>query len=100
MKKIDCRSFTSACCGPNIPVPLTDVERKLLEAAGTVLEWSARIDSDRASYILKSRCGHVREDNSRFACGVYDKRPDACRNFPIGSPVCQKLRRAHGIVDE
>jgi hypothetical protein len=36
------------------------------------------------------RCAALRIDGrtGRFACSVYDRRPDACRDLERGSPAC------------
>lgn len=32
-------------------------------------------------------------------CGIYDERPDPCREFEAGSEACLRARRRHGLED-
>lgn len=44
-------------------------------------------------YII-GRCPHLSSDNS---CSVHGTRPEACKNFQIGSPKCTKKRLRSGL---
>lgn len=39
-------------------------------------------------------------DRGTFRCGIYEQRPQACRDFATGSRECRTERRENGIPDE
>lgn len=45
-------------------------------------------------YILTEDCGNLTEDNK---CGVYEKRPEACRDYEMGSQDCLDARSVFGL---
>lgn len=44
------------------------------------------------------RCAALRQSgDGAFACGVYERRPDPCREVQIGDEKCVQARRRHGL---
>ena len=84
----DCRSC-GACCSMRWSWPLLRRDRS--DAVG-IPAWMQRRDypllctnGDRCAAL----CGQV---GNRTWCGIYEVRPDACRKFVPGSPLCLEAR--------
>lgn len=126
MREIDCRSCAAVCCGPNIQLQLTDAERQFLADAGTRIEevipslpidvelivkpkektvaalensTVSHIKADHGVYILRSKCGHVVNQDGFQACGVYNdpRRPAVCGEFRVGGNACKAMRVSRGV---
>lgn len=86
----DCQEC-AACCFANtsryIQVWHVDYER-LGELADDV---TSIIDGRRYLEMQNGHCAALRIDPAtrRFACGIYERRPDACRWLERGSSHCQ-----------
>jgi hypothetical protein len=80
---LDCRTC-GACCLNN-DVQLTERDHK-------------RMGKKIVLRVLRNgRCSELGAHN---ACRIYEKRPDACRDFPMGSECCLFSREEElGIVD-
>ncbi len=49
-------------------------------------------------YMLLGACKYlVTDENGWERCGVYDERPQVCRDFEMGSPKCLTLRQLAGL---
>lgn len=55
-----------------------------------------RISRDHGLYALTEDCGHLTDDNR---CGIYENRPQACRNYEVGSAACLGARQAAGLTE-
>jgi Fe-S-cluster containining protein len=58
---------------------------------GTTL---SMLDDNEEYHQLNGRCGYLGEDN---LCTAYDKRPDVCRRFEVGTKACTRMRDRAGI---
>ncbi|MFO0557877.1 MAG: YkgJ family cysteine cluster protein [Polyangiales bacterium] len=86
-----------ACCFTSDPqyIELWSVDRERL---GSALDQAAHRINDR--WYLKMADGHCRslrvetdaQNQQRFLCSIYDRRPDACRAFAEDSRACQLVR--------
>lgn len=56
------------------------------------------ITRDHGLYSLMEDCGHLTPDNK---CEIYDspQRPQACRNYEVGSTACLGARQAAGLIE-
>ena len=51
-------------------------------------------------YALVGACKYLETDENGWEnCGVYEERPEVCRNFEVASPKCQLLRIIQGVDD-
>lgn len=49
-------------------------------------------------YIMIGACGYLTTDiNNHEQCSVYIQRPQACRDFQVGSLACMKMREIHEV---
>lgn len=81
-QKVDCMSCAN-CCRTTSPILYRrDIERlssRLRVKPGDFTATYLRVDEDR-DYVFKSApCPFLQEDNS---CGVYEDRPQSCRDYP------------------
>jgi len=83
-----CSLCQGACCELlGVPVFLgraSDEDRRFLETRGTLVD---------GQLLINSRCTHLHGDGR---CVIYDDRPEACREFVVGSEECRQaiqLRR-------
>ena len=98
----DCRTC-GACCGPTYDdethVDLFDVDVARLSPAyrrtnvahsgtGLALRTKRTKQSGTVCVALRGTVGR------RVSCGIYDRRPDACRCFSPGGAACLEARRA------
>ena len=92
---LDCRTC-GACCRDN-EVVLTARDRVRFRRA-KITPPVVRRDGHLYLRLLKSgACAELADGN---ACRIYDARPDACRDFPVGSECCLFSREEElGIVD-
>jgi len=97
---LDCLAC-GACCKDNEVVLFKKDETRLRKAGLAKLlhkPWSRRANG-RVVLTLRAnkRCHHLARDNK---CGIYEARPDACRDFPPGSECCLFSREEElGITD-
>ncbi len=98
---LDCLAC-GACCRDN-EVVLEDEDFERLENAGLEhlarAPWARRDRDGRVVLRLAKdeRCKHLARDNK---CGIYEARPNACREFPAGSECCLWARWEElGIAD-
>jgi Fe-S-cluster containining protein len=48
-------------------------------------------------YVMLGTCGNLTNILGREQCGIYDRRPQTCREFQAGGPACLMMRAAgHG----
>lgn len=95
---LDC----GACCQDN-EVVLQDHDLRRFKDGGradlTKLPYARRHKDGRIMLTLlpNKRCRHLATNNM---CGIYEIRPDACSEFPVGSECCLFAREdLLGIVD-
>jgi uncharacterized protein len=90
--RLDCLECGACCNGPEVILEPKDIERfddcglsKLCRPP-----WARRLKG-KLTLILndKKRCRHHRRDHR---CGIYEARPNACREFPMGSEGCLSAR--------
>jgi Fe-S-cluster containining protein len=87
--RLDCLAC-GACCRDN-EVILEDEDFTRLERAELAhlarAPWARRDRDGRVVLRLAKdeRCKHLARDNK---CGIYEARPNACREFPMGSECC------------
>lgn len=48
-------------------------------------------------YTLWGSCGNLTEILGVEQCGIYDNRPQVCRDFEMGGPKCLLLRQLKGV---
>ena len=67
--------------------------------AGLTVEVTDTICRMRGTDHAPARCaaltGHIGE---RVACGIYEWRPNPCREFSEGSDACGRARQRHGLT--
>jgi len=54
-----------------------------------------RAGRNRDFYLLEDNCGNLDPDTGE--CGIYDERPQACREFVLGGFACQQTRAGAGL---
>jgi len=83
--RVDFSVYESEEEGGSVPaglcVPVTDSLRRM---RGT----------DHARPRCAALSGHIGE---RVGCGIYEWRPNPCREFEEGSDACEQARRRHGL---
>ena len=89
-----------ACCSNN-RVEIDDDDKARFDAAGRPELYRAPYArKDDGKIILRltqaRRCRHLETTN---ACAIYAFRPEACREFPVGSECCLSMREGVGLVD-
>lgn len=86
----------AACCKSN-DVTLLKKDRQRLRR-GKIQVKTRREDGKLMLKVLSNgNCQKLQRDNS---CGIYKYRPDACREFPVGSECCLFAREEElGITD-
>ena len=94
----DCTACGACCIGLSVILSASDEARL---AADEVLALT-RIDSEGRWRSMKQRSGGAcsalfRDAAGRFLCSIYDRRPDACREFEGGSRRCVELREVRSI---
>jgi Fe-S-cluster containining protein len=91
-----------ACCA-SFRVDFSTHE--LLSAGGSVpdgltVEVNGSTCRMRGTDHLPIRCAALTgRVGDRVACGIYEWRPNPCRELEPGSPGCEKARRHHGLSD-
>jgi Fe-S-cluster containining protein len=97
---INCDSCVGACCRRDIVLPLTKREHRRLVDAGTVLRLLTReeLKANLAAspgiflryYQFETDCGNL--DTETNQCNDYENRPEGCRDFNPGTPMCQTMK--------
>ncbi len=90
--RLDCLQCGACCNGPEVILEPQDIHR-FDEAGQSKLHrrpW-ARRKNGKVVLVLndQERCRHHRRDHR---CRIYDFRPNACREFPVGSEGCLSAR--------
>lgn len=91
-----------ACCA-SFRVDFSTHE--LLSAGGSVpdgltVEVNGSTCRMRGTDHLPMRCAALTgRVGDRVACGIYEWRPNPCRELEPGSPGCEKARMNHGLSD-
>ncbi|MFY9185149.1 YkgJ family cysteine cluster protein [Limnohabitans sp.] len=84
--RVDFSVFETQSEGGSVPdglwVPVTDSTSRM---RGT----------DHSRPRCAALCGTVGE---KAACGIYEWRPNPCREFEEGSDACAQARRRHGLA--
>lgn len=65
-----------------------DYER-LGDAAESLVRWFA---NEAYMRMVDGRCAALAVRGGKFACSVYDARPQICRDLARGSPACEAER--------
>ncbi len=84
----DCQDC-GACCFPRGErhVPLTGADHARLtpaeQAAATVF-----LGNRCFMRVEDGRCVHLQQQDGRFACGIYERRPAVCRDYERGGEAC------------
>lgn len=56
------------------------------------------LEPNMGRYALIGSCKNLEKDeNGLEYCGVYEDRPQVCRDFEVGSPKCKIMREIQGI---
>lgn len=99
VEPVSCEDCVSACCLAGIIIKLSGQEAEELYAAGTEMEdmnYRPPKGNKIGLFKLVSDCGNLSADEQagQRLCRVYgtEKQPRACREFPMGSYVCRRLR--------
>jgi len=92
-----CEACAACCFGEGeryVPVTGDDHERLGSEAA----RWTRFVGNKCYMHMQDGHCAAlVRESGSgRMLCGIYEQRPQVCRDLERSSPVCaaERLRKA------
>ncbi len=96
--ELDCTTCGACCVGLGVNLSAADEARLF---ADEVLALT-RIDSEGVTRSMKQLEGGAcialhRDAAGRFLCRIYDRRPDACREFERGSRRCHGLREMRSI---
>ena len=79
-----CEACGGACCkyvSISVPYMTADQER-----------WArTRGELDLTTWRIRSRCEHLGGDDR---CMIYETRPDVCREYAVGGPMCKDARAA------
>ena len=104
VEPVSCENCVNACCLAGIIIKLSGSEAEELHAAGTQMEdmnFRPPKRNKNGLFRLVSDCGNLSTDEQtgRGLCGVYgtEKQPRACREFPVGSYICRRLRANKAI---
>ena len=96
----DCQTC-GVCCDhdPIVPTDLHESERLGVYVEITDdSETNVVVDRIVTRDFAAGHCAHLEGDLGRFVgCGVYDRRPDVCRDFEAGSDRCREYRRMYGL---
>lgn len=101
-KALSCAECGECCEGVDMGIVLKTPEEELMRASGTVLEhdelfealYNLDPEEDAKGFIFGSPCGHhCRDEHGRSSCGVYEQRPQACRELELGGEECVRLRK-------
>ena len=120
--EINCSNCVAACCRAGAALALNEIERQrhrkamsvqvilkpkpnpqitkqLVNAVGvdgrtTTGVIDIEVPQHYGFYFLTKKCGNLAADNT---CTRYDERPDACKQFEVGSDVCLSARAAYGL---
>jgi uncharacterized protein (TIGR03083 family) len=120
--EISCENCVAACCTAPVQMVLSrdeyrehrhvmDLEVKLkprdypqvwkgrkLIATVTgeqrVNEWESVVERNHGVFLLRSGCAYLDEHHR---CTIYERRPQVCRNFEVGSAQCLNLRLRAGL---
>lgn len=97
MSDLDCQTCGVCCLARHDEhVPLTGEDHaRLTEAERLDL---AVFDGVRCFMrVVDGRCVNLREEGGRFACAIYERRPQVCRDYQRGGPSCEVDRERHGL---
>jgi Fe-S-cluster containining protein len=57
------------------------------------------LKADLGRFMLIGSCKYLETDtDGREYCGVYNERPDVCREFVVGAEKCLMLREEYGVA--
>jgi Fe-S-cluster containining protein len=94
---LDCTRCGACCKGLSVELTAEDESRL---SADEVLSLT-RFDEPTLRRRLIQRpggaCIALREEEGRFLCSIYERRPGACRDFENGSRLCLQLREIREI---
>lgn len=109
-----CRSC-AGCCQRGTAIPVTAEEAgfisegggeiciliqppRVVEAAGQISSADS-INSGEGKIILVDDCGWLKFENGKYSCAAYEdpRRPQACADFDMGSPGCERIREFRGM---
>lgn len=107
---LDCQKC-GACCTSiawnNVTMPFVPLENKDQKRLGKLLKiYSQEEPFSNYKCMLKiiyadpkeSRCAALSgQVGCEVSCKIYEKRPDTCRAFVVGSSECLRARRRNGI---
>jgi Fe-S-cluster containining protein len=124
LQEVSCDNCTAACCRAGSLVVLDEIEHQkhrkamalrtlirfrryaqaaFIEAEGInpdgtkyPMPMVIKVPANRGAYLMEQDCGRL-EDNK---CGIYEERPQACRDYKVGSPECIEARAAAGLKQE
>ena len=88
-----------ACCAFLFAVGVKATDATPAETVWNVTDESGEIVVD--SYLKRDAetlfCTALEKTaDGKFPCGIYERRPQTCRNFEAGSDKCHAVRRAYG----
>jgi uncharacterized protein len=95
---LDCVACGACCKNNNVVLDAADMKRLRSGAPKTFVDRVKRKDGRLVLTLLADgRCAAL---TKKGMCGVYDYRPEACREFPAGTECCLFAREEGlGIVD-
>ena len=98
----DCLACGACCCDNDVTLDEIDIKRFKAAGRGELVKppYAKKRKSDGRVHLklLKNgRCRHLKRDNK---CKIYEIRPLACSEFPMGSECCLNAREEElGIFD-
>jgi Fe-S-cluster containining protein len=109
-REFDCQSCGACCASPytgDAYVALDDSEATRLAAAhlpvilqrqgGDPPEYLPRLGTKLSGSATRVCAAFEGTPGSTCLCGIYEERPNACRQFEAGSKACREARRSIGI---
>lgn len=75
-----CLICRGACC-ETVAVPFKSIPQESIDW----LNMHKEIKADKSGMRFETKCEHLTDEGK---CGIYEKRPQLCRKYKIGSPAC------------
>lgn len=121
---VSCENCTAACCRAGTLMILSETDHQnnrkamalrrlakatrqvqpvLIQAEGVKSDGTKypipmliNIPAHHGAYVMSKDCGRLKGNR----CGIYDDRPQACKDYIVGSPECLEARAAAGLDQE
>jgi len=96
--RLDCTTCGACCVGLQVTLSPADEARLSADEVLSLTEVDAegRVRSMK-QVTPEGDCIALRRQGERFVCAIYERRPDACREFEESSRRCLQLREVRGL---